>query len=82
MNAADGLGRVRFSAWVLPFLAIAFVASHVILFYVWWHGGPVRGLIPDAIVCGALFLITVKHVGLLAAVFRPLYNLFHRRSPK
>jgi hypothetical protein len=64
--------RPRALAWILSVGVIILIASHgIFLYYISSHMA-----LSAAVVSGVIFLMVIKHLGLLG----PLYLLFRRRS--
>lgn len=70
--------RLLKRSWILPVGAVALVVGHVILFYFVKQAAS-RTLVSGAVISALVLLIIAKHLGLLAALLRPLYNVFRRR---
>jgi hypothetical protein len=64
--------------WILPVGVAALIGGHVIFFYIVKQSAS-RILGSGAVISGLVLLVIAKHLGLLAALFRPVYNLFWRR---
>jgi hypothetical protein len=64
--------------WILPVGVAALIGGHVIFFYIVKQSAS-RILGSGAVISGLVLLVIAKHLGLLAALFRPVYNLFRRR---
>jgi hypothetical protein len=58
--------RLLTRGWLLPFLVTAFVALHLFLLHMFWHGNLSHRLIPGALVSVVFLLAVAKHVDLLA----------------
>ena len=67
-------GPHKLRPWVLAVAFVALVGGPVVLY----HLLPVAG-VSAAVASGVVFVVAVKHVGLLAALVTP-YALFRRRS--
>jgi ubiquinone/menaquinone biosynthesis C-methylase UbiE len=62
--------------WILPVIAVILIGGHgIILYYFSSHLA-----LSFAVVLGLIILLVVKHLGLFAGAFVPLYTLFRRRS--
>ena len=75
MNA---LSHLRSQPWMILIILIGLVAGHSILLYflqaVMSHAG-----VSGVAVSGVVLLIVAKHLGLFAALLRPLQGLFRLR---
>ena len=79
-KALNGLRHLHSQFWMLVIILTAFVAGHLILFYVLRHSGISRAAISGTLVSGLVLLLIAKHLGLLAGLFRTLHFLSRRRS--
>jgi len=59
-------------------ILIGLVAGHAIVFYLLRHAGMSRAGVSGAVLSGVVLLVVAKHLGLLAALLRPLRDLFRR----
>jgi len=64
---------------LLFLLAAAFVAVHLFLFRMFWHGNQSHQLIPGVLFSVVVLLAVGKHVGLLTILLRRFHSVFHRR---
>jgi hypothetical protein len=62
-------------------ILIGLVAAHPIVFYLLPHMGMSRAGVSGAVLSGVVLLVIAKHLGLFAALLRPIYGLFRRRFP-
>lgn len=70
----DGEGRHAPGRWRLAAVAIALMAGPLVLYQVL----PLIG-VPVALVSGAVAVILLKHLGILAVLLTPMYALLRRR---
>ena len=75
-EAGDGRRRTP-SRWPLAAAVIALVAGPLVLYQVL----PLIG-VPMALVSGAVGVIVLKHLGLLALLLTPVYGLLRRRPKR
>lgn len=77
MSASQGAGGGRGAKgrWQLAAAVIALIAGPAVLYKVL----PLTG-VPVALVSGAVAVIALKHLGLLAVLLTPMYALRRRRS--
>ena len=78
MNA---LSRLRSRPWLMLIILIGLVAGHAIVFYLLRHVGVSHAKVSGAVLSGVVLLVIAKHLGLFAALLRPIYGLFRRRFP-
>lgn len=69
-----GDGRHAPSRWRLAAIAVALIAGPLVLYQVL----PLIG-VPAALVSGAVAVILLKHLGILAVLLTPMYALLRRR---
>lgn len=69
-----GDGRHAPGRWRLATVAIALIAGPLVLYQVL----PLIG-VPVAVVSGAVAVILIKHLGILAVLLTPMYALLRRR---
>jgi hypothetical protein len=67
-------GRWLTRTWWVPAAALALIAAHVVLPYLLSHVG-----LSAAVVSGAVALLVVKHLGLLAMALASIRLRFRRR---
>jgi len=77
MNA---LSHLRSRPWIMLAVFIGLVAGHMILFYILRQAGTVYAGVSGVVVSAVVLIILAKHLGLFAALLRPLHTLFRRRS--
>ena len=79
MSASQGAGDGRHPRhrWRSVAAVIVLIAGPVVLYQVL----PLIG-VPAALVSGAVALIALKHLGLLAVLLTPMYALLRRRSSR
>jgi len=70
----------RTRIWLVPSFVVLFVAAHLLLFHLLQHARVTHTLIPGALLGGAVFLLILKHLGLLAVLLRPISAWVRRRS--
>jgi hypothetical protein len=73
------LRDVRFPLGTLTAVVI-FVLGHMILLYALRHVTISHAAVSGVVVSGVLLLMIAKHLGLVAALLRPVYSFFRRRS--
>jgi hypothetical protein len=73
------LQHLRSRGWLLPLVAMAFVAGHLILFHVLRRAVPSHVTLTSTVVAGVVILIVAKHLGLLAGLFRYVITFLRRR---
>jgi len=76
MNA---LSHLRSRPWIMLVVLIGLVTGHAILFYRLRQAGMLHAGVSGVVVSGVALLILAKHLGLFAALLRPLHGLFRRR---
>jgi hypothetical protein len=70
----NGHDRHSVRPWLLFFAAVVPIGGPIILYHIL----PLAG-VPAALVSGVVVVVAVKHLGLLAVLFIPLYGLLLRR---
>jgi hypothetical protein len=60
--------------WLLPVAVAALIAGPILLYFLL----PLAG-VPLALASGVVAIVALKHLGLLAIVFAPLYTILRRR---
>ena len=78
MNA---LSHSRARPWLMLIILIGLVAGHAIVFYLLRHVGMSHAGVSGAVLSGVVLLVVAKHLGLFAALLRPIHRLFRRRLP-
>ena len=74
------LRALRSRGWALALVAIAFVATHLILFHVLRRSGSSHIALPSAVVSGVVLIVLAKHAGLVVGFLRIFRNRCRRRS--
>jgi hypothetical protein len=57
---------------MLFFPIVGLVGAHLVVFHILRHANAAHALIPGALISGVFILALVKHMGLLAVLFRRL----------
>ena len=61
--------------WLLPVAVTALIAGPILLYFLLPFAG-----VPIALVSGAVAIVALKHLGLLAVLLAPLYAMLRQRS--
>ena len=64
-----------FRGWLLPVVVAALIAGPILLYFLLPFAG-----VPIALISGAVAIVALKHLGLLAVLLAPLYAILRRRS--
>jgi hypothetical protein len=64
-----------FRRWLLPVAVAALIAGPILLYFLLPFAG-----VPIALVWGAVAMVALKHLGLLAVLLAPLYAILRHRS--
>jgi len=73
MNA---LSHLRSRPWVMLIVLIGLVAGHAILLYLLRQRGMSHAGVSGVVASGVILLVVAKHLGLFAALLRPLRRRF------
>ena len=78
-SAVDAFSYLRSRPWITLMILAGLVAGHGVFFYFLaqisaWHAG-----VSGVLISGVVLLIIATHLGLFAALFRPLRRLFGRK---
>ncbi len=68
------MSRPNVRPWMRLVGMLALLAGPAAVYYMLSHAA-----LPAAVVSGVIVVVVIKHLGLLAVVFGPLYVLFRRR---
>jgi hypothetical protein len=60
-------------------ILIGLVAGHAIVFYFLQHVGMSHAGVSGVVLSSVVLLVVAKHLGLFAALLRPIHGLFRRR---
>jgi hypothetical protein len=73
------LSHLRSRRWVMLLVLIGLVVGHAMLLYRLRHAGMSHAGVSGAVLSGVILLVVAKHLGLFAALLRPIHGLFRRR---
>ncbi len=70
------LSHLRSRPWLMLIIVIGIIAGHAILLHLLRQTRMAHATVSGVIISGVVLLIVTKHLGLLAALLRPLRDLF------